>query len=72
MKKNENDNRREDILHSIACKSAIKAGWDTHPQEIEALVREVLADEQLRYCPHGRPIALTLRRHDFEKEFFRT
>ena len=72
MKKNENDNRREDILHSIACKAAIKAGWNTHPQEIDALVRAVLADPQLRYCPHGRPVALTLGRRDFEKEFFRT
>lgn len=72
MKKNENDDRREDILHSIACKAAIKAGWTTQPQEIEALVRAVLADPQLRYCPHGRPVALTLRRRDFEKEFFRT
>lgn len=72
MKKNENDNCREDILHSIACKAAIKAGWNTHPQEIDALVRAVLADPQLRYCPHGRPVALTLGRRDFEKEFFRT
>lgn len=72
MKKNENDDRREDILHSIACKAAIKAGWITHPQEIDALVRQVLADPDLRYCPHGRPVALTLSRRDFEKEFFRT
>ena len=71
MKKGENDDRREDILHSIACKAAIKAGWTTQPEEIDALVRTVLADPELRYCPHGRPIALELSRRDFEKRFFR-
>ena len=71
MKKGENDDRREDILHSIACKAAIKAGWITQPQELDALVRTVLADPMLRYCPHGRPIALTLTKREFEKEFFR-
>ena len=71
MKKGENDDRREDILHSIACKAAIKAGWTTQPEEIDALVRTLLADPELRYCPHGRPIALELSRRDFEKRFFR-
>ena len=71
VKRGENDDRREDILHSIACKAAIKAGWTAQPEEIEALVRTVLGDPDLRYCPHGRPVALELSRHDFEKGFYR-
>ena len=72
MKKNENDSVRENILHSVSCKAAIKAGWTTQPEEIDALVRQVVADDNLRYCPHGRPVALTITKKDFEKEFFRT
>lgn len=72
IRRNENDDRRENILHSISCKAAIKAGWITHPQEIDALVREVLSNDDLRYCPHGRPVALIISKKDFEKEFFRT
>ena len=61
---------RDDILHTVACKAAIKAGWDTQPQELEILVRAVLSG-QVRYCPHGRPISVTLPRRELDKMFKR-
>lgn len=67
----EPDGIRDDILHSIACKAAIKAGWHTTPEELEALVRNVLLLPDVRYCPHGRPVALVTSRREFEKGFRR-
>lgn len=61
---------RDEILHTVACKAAIKAGWDTDRRELETLVRSVLAGE-VKYCPHGRPIAVTMSRRDLDKQFKR-
>ena len=47
------------MLHTIACKAAIKAGRSSHPREREALAERVLAGE-VKYCPHGRPVSFTL------------
>lgn len=71
MRAGEPDGIRDDILHSIACKAAIKAGWHTSPGEREALVRDVLRLPDVRYCPHGRPVALVTSRREFEKGFRR-
>ena len=71
MRAGEPDGIRDDILHSIACKAAIKAGWHTTPGEREALVRDVLRLPDVRYCPHGRPVALVTSRREFEKGFRR-
>ncbi len=71
MRTGEPDGIRDDILHSIACKAAIKAGWHTTPEELEALVRNVLLLPDVRYCPHGRPVALVTSRREFEKGFRR-
>ena len=61
---------RDEILHTVACKAAIKAGWDTQPQELERLVEAVLSG-QVKYCPHGRPVAVTLTRKELDKQFKR-
>ena len=65
------DSLRDDLLHTIACKAAIKAGWHTEAPERDALVREVLSRDDLKYCPHGRPICMTLRRSQLERQFKR-
>ena len=61
---------RDEILHTVACKAAIKAGWDTHPKELEALVEAVMSG-RVRYCPHGRPVSVTLTRKELDKQFKR-
>ena len=61
----------DDILHSIACKSAIKAGNITSKEELEKLAITVLTSKKLLYCPHGRPIAFELKRSQIEKQFGR-
>ncbi len=61
---------RDEILHTVACKAAIKAGWDTSDAERETIVREVLSG-RVKYCPHGRPVSAILSKTDLEKMFKR-
>ncbi len=61
---------RDEMNHTVACKAAIKAGWNTGREELEAIVCEVLSG-RVKYCPHGRPVAVTVSRKDLEKLFLR-
>ena len=60
------------MLHTIACKAAIKAGWHTEPAEAEHLVREILSRTDIKYCPHGRPVCIELSKKRLESQFKRT
>ena len=62
---------RDEVLHTVACKAAVKAGWLSDEKELLALVKLVMADEELKYCPHGRPICITLSKKQLEKQFKR-
>ena len=62
--------RRENLLHTMACKAAIKGGWKSGPEELRALVDKVQSGE-VRYCPHGRPVAVRLTKYQLEKMFKR-
>ena len=64
------DGARDELLHTMACKSAIKAGMTTDSAELAALVRQVQSGA-VRYCPHGRPVAVKLRKYEVEKMFKR-
>ena len=61
---------RDELLHTMACKAAIKGGWKTSPQELEKVAQAVLSGA-VRYCPHGRPVAIELTRAQLEKQFKR-
>lgn len=58
------------ILHTVACKAAIKAGSASQPEELERLAARVMSGE-IRYCPHGRPVCVTLTRQELDKYFKR-
>lgn len=62
---------RDELLHTIACKAATKAGYHSEDRDRERLVREVLSRDDLKYCPHGRPICITLSEKQLEKQFKR-
>ena len=59
------------LYHNIACRAAMKAHDDRSPQELIALVHQLDANPQLRYCPHGRPISIVLTQKELEKQFGR-
>ena len=62
---------RDELLHTMACKAAIKGGWKTSPQELERVAQAVMSG-QVKYCPHGRPVAIELTRQQLEKQFKRS
>ena len=63
---------RDALLHTVACKAAIKAGWHTSDEELKTLAARVMSREELKYCPHGRPICITLTKKHLEKQFKRS
>lgn len=63
---------REELLHTVACKAAIKAGWKSSEQELLRLAEQVLSREELKHCPHGRPICVSLSKKQLEKQFKRS
>ena len=63
--------RIDDILHTVACKAAIKAGYITSDAERLSLAVKVLGDNDIMYCPHGRPVAFEIKKYNLEKYFGR-
>ncbi len=63
--------KTEWVLHSIACRAAVKAGDRTHPEELVHLAEEILSGKIPPFCPHGRPCVLKLTKKELEKQFGR-
>ena len=64
------EEKRENLLHTMACKAAIKGGWTSDLSELKVLVEKVQSGE-VRYCPHGRPVAVKLTKYELEMMFKR-
>jgi len=62
---------RDEVLHTMACKAAIKGGWHTSEKELERVAKAVMSGE-VKYCPHGRPVAIELTKKELEKQFKRS
>ena len=62
----------EDILASMACKSAVKAGDRLSAEEIEALLNNMARADLFSHCPHGRPVLKHFSDTDIKKWFHRT
>ncbi|MDE6923429.1 MAG: DNA mismatch repair protein MutL, partial [Oscillospiraceae bacterium] len=61
---------RDELLHTMACKAAIKGGWRSGREELEEVARMVMSGA-VKYCPHGRPVAIELTKKQLEKQFRR-
>ena len=60
-----------DLLATMACKAAVKAGDKLTAEEIAYLMElRDLADDS-HHCPHGRPTSLMFSKHELEKQFRR-
>ena len=64
------ENARDEILHTVACKAAIKAGRSHDRAELERIAKAVCAGE-VKYCPHGRPVSVSLTKKELDKFFSR-
>ncbi len=65
------NDEREWLLHSCACRSAIKAGHRSSSAELISLTQEILNSSVPKFCPHGRPVYITLTQKEIEKQFGR-
>ena len=63
--------RLDDLIHTVACKAAIKAGKPTTMTELQDLCERVLNDDNVRSCPHGRPTTVRLTKYELDKMFKR-
>lgn len=62
----------DDMLHTVACKSAIKANDKTSLRELQSLAEQVYYDDRIRHCPHGRPVMFTMTENNIAHQFRRT
>ncbi len=60
------------VYHNIACRAAMKAGDTTTREELISLAEELEQNPQVRYCPHGRPVYILLKRREIERQFGRS
>ncbi len=60
------------ILHSVACRSAIKAGDKATQLELVKLINDIMTEKIPLYCPHGRPVIISITQKEIEKQFGRT
>ncbi|MGE4560748.1 MAG: DNA mismatch repair endonuclease MutL [Desulfobulbus sp.] len=61
----------DDLLASMACKAAIKAGNRLRPEEMLNLLIQMEASAVFSHCPHGRPVIKTFTAREVERWFHR-
>jgi DNA mismatch repair protein MutL len=61
----------DEMYHTLACKAAIKANDKNSIEELKLLAEQVYFDENIRHCPHGRPVMFSLSKGKIEKQFKR-
>ncbi|MCQ2418043.1 MAG: DNA mismatch repair endonuclease MutL [Oscillospiraceae bacterium] len=61
----------DDMFHDLACKAAIRSGDRNTTEELQVLASEVWNNENIRHCPHGRPVLFLLSKYQIEKQFKR-
>jgi DNA mismatch repair protein MutL len=59
------------MLHTMACRAAIKAGQRLTPEEMQELLAQRHTVDDAHHCPHGRPTSLLLSRMTLDKQFGR-
>lgn len=60
-----------ELMHSMACKAAVKAHDILSYDEMCELLKQLQGLRDPYHCPHGRPVILRLSRKDIEKMFRR-
>ena len=59
------------LYHNVACRAAVKGGNVSSDFELEKFVEKLLSMPDIRYCPHGRPVMITMSKYELEKQFKR-
>ncbi len=61
----------DDLLASMACKAAVKAGNKLEPEEMLDLLQQMEESQVFSHCPHGRPVIKVFGREELTKWFHR-
>jgi len=61
----------DQLMHSVACKAAVKYGDSLTSEEIAALLEQRHLVQDHHHCPHGRPTALVFTRQQLDRQFKR-
>ncbi len=61
----------DDMYHTIACRSAIKAHDKSSAYELSFIIECLRAETDVKYCPHGRPVTAKISKTEIEKRFGR-
>ena len=59
------------LYANISCRAAIKANDKNYQPELETIVNILLNDPNIKYCPHGRPVSITISKNKLERMFGR-
>ena len=70
--RSDNYDPRENVAASFACKAAIKAGEKLTMEEMVSLIDQLFATQTPYFCPHGRPVIITISSEELERRFGRT
>ncbi len=63
--------KEDKFIATVACKAAVKANMKLEPQEVDTLMKQLLALPNPFTCPHGRPTAIKMTKYDLERKFSR-
>lgn len=61
----------DNMMHTMACRAAIKAGKRLTPEEMQELLTQRFSVQDSHHCPHGRPTSLILSQAMLDKQFGR-
>ena len=61
----------EKALYQASCKAAIKAGWNNSQERLSVLVDQLMALPDVTVCPHGRPVAMEMKKRTIDHQFER-
>ncbi len=62
----------EKALYQASCKAAVKGRREDSPENIRWIAEQVITNPNIRFCPHGRPVAFEMTKSEFERQFERT
>jgi DNA mismatch repair protein MutL len=62
---------REKIAAAFACKNAVKSGEKLSVEAMNALVNQLFQTREPYFCPHGRPVIVTLALEELDRKFKR-
>jgi DNA mismatch repair protein MutL len=71
-KKLRRDELLDELLHSMACKAAVKAGERLSSASMQHLIQLAEGEINAHHCPHGRPSTIVFTREEIDKMFERT